>query len=107
MAVPVPRDRVVDLFKKAAGRPLKAKDSVGVKGKGAMLVEADDNVLSGPIIIPPGPEGNAQAAKSGDVVEVLIVEHPTAVTTAVGRIVRSLGKRGRLDVEIERILAEK
>ncbi|HEY4220944.1 MAG TPA: RNB domain-containing ribonuclease, partial [Myxococcota bacterium] len=70
-------------------------------------VEADDNVLSGPIIIPAGVEGNASAAKDGEVVEVLLVEAPTAVTTAVGRIVRSLGKRGKLDVEIERILAEK
>jgi ribonuclease R len=73
----------------------------------ARWVEADDNVLSGPIVIPPGPEGNAEAAKAGDVVEVLLVEAPTAVTTAVGRIIRSLGKRGKLDVEIERILAEK
>ncbi len=73
----------------------------------ARWVEADDNVVSGPIVIPPGPEGNAGAAKDGDVVEVLLVEPPTPVTTAVGRIVRSLGKRGKLDVEIERILAEK
>jgi ribonuclease R len=73
----------------------------------ARWVEADDNVLSGPVIIPPGAEGNADAAKAGDVVEVLIVEHPTPVTTAVGRIIRSLGKRGKIDVEIERILAEK
>ena len=73
----------------------------------AKWVEADDNVLSGPIVIPPGAEGNSGVAHDGDVVEVLIVEAPTPVTTAVGRIIRSLGKRGKLDVEIERIIAEK
>lgn len=73
----------------------------------ARWVEADDNVLSGPVVIPPGPEGNSEVAQPGDVVEVLIVEPPTPVSTAVGRVIRSLGKRGKIDVEIERILAEK
>lgn len=77
-----------------------------VRGK-ARFVEVDDNVISGPVILPEGPEGNAADAAPGDVVEVLLLEAPTAVTTAVGRLVRSLGKRGALDVEVERILAEK
>ncbi|MBI1945605.1 MAG: ribonuclease R [Deltaproteobacteria bacterium] len=77
-----------------------------VRGK-ARFVEVDDNRLSGPVILPEGPEGNAADAAPGDVVEVLLLEAPTAVTTAVGRLVRSLGKRGALDVEVERILADK
>lgn len=77
-----------------------------VRGK-ARFVEVDDNVLSGPVVLPEGPEGNAANAAAGDVVEVLLLEAPTHVTTAVGRLVRSLGKRGALDVEVERILAEK
>jgi ribonuclease R len=73
----------------------------------AQWVDPDDNVMSGPIVIPPGTEGNGAVAASGDVVEVLIVHPPTPVTTSVGRVIRSIGKRGKLDVEIERILAEK
>ena len=73
----------------------------------AQWVDPDDNIMTGPIVIPPGPEGNGAAAKGGDVVEVLIVDPPTPVTTSVGRIIRSLGQRGKLDVEIERIIAEK
>jgi ribonuclease R len=78
-----------------------------VESSRARWVEVDDNVLSGPVVIPAGPEGNADNVAAGEVVEVLLVEYPTSVTTAVGRIVRSLGQRGRIDVEVERILAEK
>jgi ribonuclease R len=92
---------------RVVARPRKLVTGTLVVKRGASFVEVDDNVISGPIVIPPGDEGNARVAKDGDAVEVLIVDPPTAVTTAVGRVVRSLGQRGKLDVEVERILAEK
>ncbi len=70
-------------------------------------VEVEGNVISGALIIPPGIEGNAETAPDGSVVEALVVEPPTNVTTAIGRIVRVLGKQGDIRVEIERIVAEK
>jgi len=74
-------------------------------------VEVDDNVLSGPVrltqddAIAGGAKPN-DVAKEGDVVEVELLVPPTATTPAEGRIIRRLGEKGALDVEIERLVTQ-
>jgi ribonuclease R len=62
--------------------------------------------LGAPILIPDGHLGDTKAITDGTIVEVLIEQWPTAVTSAVGRVVRTLGAEGEISVEIERILID-
>ena len=64
------------------------------------FIEVDDNILSGPVKI----EGGEDGCEDGDVVEVTLVSPPTETKNAVGRVVRRIGKKGALDVEIERLV---
>ena len=64
------------------------------------FIDVDDNLLSGPVKI----EGGDEECDDGDVVEVELVTAPTETKNAVGRVVRRIGKKGALDVEIERIV---
>jgi ribonuclease R len=68
------------------------------------FVEVDDNMLSGPVRITDDGEGDK--AKEGDVVEVELTKPPTTTTPAEGRILRRIGKKGALDVEIERLVVQ-
>ena len=79
------------------------RKAVDKSGKSAW-VEVDEALLSGPVRLAPGAEGNADIAEDGDIVEVLLLEPPTTVTTAIGQLVRRLGRRGALDAEIERLI---
>lgn len=72
--------------------------------KNAVYVEADG--MRDALLIPDGIEGNADGIEDAMVVEVLIVQHPTTVTSPIGRVVRALGKEGDITVEIERLIAE-
>jgi ribonuclease R len=63
------------------------------------FIEVDDNLLSGPVKIEGGIE-----AEDGEVVEVLLTAPPTETKNAIGKVVRRIGKKGALDVEIERIV---
>ena len=78
------------------------------RGGSQAFVEVDDNVLTGPVRIVDGgavaATGRGEVAKDGDVVEVEIVEYPTASLPASGRVVRRIGEKGALDVEIERLI---
>ena len=73
-------------------------------------VEVDDNVLSGPVRLTEEDAisggGANDVAKEGDVVEVELLVPPTATTNAEGRIIRRLGEKGALDVEIERLVTQ-
>ena len=73
-------------------------------------VEVDDNVLSGPVRLTQEDAisggGANDVAKEGDVVEVELLVPPTATTNAEGRIIRRLGEKGALDVEIERLVTQ-
>ncbi len=66
------------------------------------VVDVDDNVLSGPVVVDAFDGGDA--AKDGDIVEVELTDYPTAQHPAKGTVVRRLGRRGALDVEIERLV---
>jgi ribonuclease R len=70
------------------------------RGGRVAYVEVDDNVLSGYVRVKDGGE----AAKDGDVVEVKLTTYPTALMPAEGVIVRRIGQKGALDVEIERLI---
>ncbi|MDP2339433.1 MAG: ribonuclease R [Deltaproteobacteria bacterium] len=83
-------------------RTSNEKQRVGRHGSQAFL-EVDDNVLTGPVRISDvGSKGDL--AKDGDVVEVEILEYPTASNPALGRVIRRIGEKGALDVEIERLI---
>ncbi|MFZ9889591.1 MAG: ribonuclease R family protein, partial [Myxococcota bacterium] len=73
---------------------------------GASWVECAREVLGTPIMIPEGEEGGAEAIRDGTIVEVAITQYPTHVTSALGRVVRAIGRAGALAVEIDRILTE-
>ncbi|HEY1100138.1 MAG TPA: ribonuclease R, partial [Myxococcota bacterium] len=64
------------------------------------FIEVDDNLLSGPVKIEAGDE----RCDDGDVVEVELISPPTETKNAVGKVVRRIGKKGALDVEIERLV---
>ena len=49
---------------------------------------------------------NGREKARGDVVEVELLVPPTATTNAEGRIIRRLGEKGALDVEIERLVTQ-
>lgn len=72
-----------------------------VRGASA-FVEVEGGVISGPILVE-----NPQKVHSGDVVEVNLTAWPSNTTVAQGLVVRTLGRRGALDVEVEKILVEK
>lgn len=77
------------------------------RGRNAWL-EVDDNVLTGPVRIQDDSAAQhhrkGDLAKDGDVVEVRIVVYPTVENPAEGVIVRRIGEKGALDVEIERLI---
>ncbi len=74
-------------------------------GRQAFL-EVDDNIITGPVRIRENPSrtGGSDPAKDGDVVEVKLVEYPSAAGPAEGIIVRRIGEKGALDVEVERLI---
>jgi ribonuclease R len=69
-----------------------------------LFVEVDDNVLSGPVRITN--DDGIDRAKEGDIVEVELTRPPSTTTPAEGRILRRIGKKGALDVEIERLVVQ-
>ena len=76
----------------------------------AAWVEAAPEIMAAPIRIVDEEDDDEGPrflrADDGHVVEVSVLQHPTQVTSAVGRIVRVLGRVGDLSVEVERLLAE-
>ncbi len=70
----------------------------------AAWVELDG--VDAPLLIPDGDEGGADDVEHGSVVEVVIERYPTAVTSALGRVVRVLGKEGDIAVQVERLITE-
>jgi ribonuclease R len=75
-----------------------------VRERRATWVELDG--VAAPLLIPDGDEGGADGVEHGSVVEVVIERYPTAVTSAVGRVVRVLGKEGDIAVQVERLITE-
>ncbi len=73
---------------------------------GSAWVECPKEVLGTPVMLPPGDEGRADDIAEGSVVEVVITQYPTHVTSAMGRVVRVIGKAGELSVEIDRIVTD-
>lgn len=69
-------------------------------------VECPREVLGTPIVIPPGEEGGGDEVEDGTVVEVVITQYPTHVTSAIGRVVRVIGRAGELSVEIDRLITD-
>jgi len=62
--------------------------------------------LQAPVLVSNGDDAETAAIPSGSVVEILVEKWPTAVTSAVGRVVRVIGREGEIAVEIERILVD-
>lgn len=72
----------------------------------ATWVEAAANVVAAPIMVEDLGEAVPDMPHDGQIVEVELTRYPTAVLSAAGRIVRTLGEGGDLAVEVERILVE-
>jgi ribonuclease R len=102
---PSPKGPVAEVLK-VLDRSRKVIVGVLQRTGSSAWVETPKSVLTTPVMIPPGDAGGADRIDAGTVVEVVLTQYPTPVTSAIGHVARVIGRAGDLSVEIDRILTD-